>query len=224
MKISLDELRVKQAFSLGDLKIANIIVGTFEGGGGGNTEIVDTLIDRSITEISSDITVIGYYAFSNCDKLVNVNFPNVVTISGYGFQNCPLIKNASFPKVQGVNGYAFYNCTSLENVDFPSIRTVGNYAFRKCGALTKIDLQQTYNINVYAFYECSNLETIILRQTDKPCTLSGANALQKTKIADGTGYIYVPSALVESYKTATNWATYANQFRAIEDYPDICGG
>lgn len=37
------------------------------------------------------------------------------------------------------------------------------------------------------------------------------------------GYIYVPAALIDEYKTATNWATFADQFRAIEDYPDICG-
>ena len=39
-----------------------------------------------------------------------------------------------------------------------------------------------------------------------------------------TGYIYVPRALVNSYKAATNWSTFASQIRAIEDYPDITGG
>jgi hypothetical protein len=43
-------------------------------------------------------------------------------------------------------------------------------------------------------------------------------------IEDGTGYIYVPSALVETYKTASNWVTYAAQIRAIEDYPEITEG
>ena len=37
------------------------------------------------------------------------------------------------------------------------------------------------------------------------------------------GYIYVPKALLEDYKVATNWSVYADKFRAIEDYPDICG-
>lgn len=193
-------------------------------GGGDNTGIVDALIDRSITEISSDITVIGYHALDNCDKLVSASFPNVTTVSGYGFQNCSSLKNVFMPKVQGVNGYGFYGCTSLEIVDFPSIRSIGNYAFRKCAALTKIDLYQTYSINLYAFYECTNLEAIILRKADKPCTLAAVNVFQYTKIADGTGYIYVPANLVEQYKSATNWSTYANQIRAIEDYPEITGG
>lgn len=38
------------------------------------------------------------------------------------------------------------------------------------------------------------------------------------------GYIYVPRDLIETYKVSTNWVTYANQLRAIEDYPEICGG
>lgn len=36
------------------------------------------------------------------------------------------------------------------------------------------------------------------------------------------GYIYVPKALIEDYKTATNWSVFEDKFRAIEDYPEIC--
>ena len=55
-------------------------------------------------------------------------------------------------------------------------------------------------------------------RSDTVCTLNSTNAFT------GTPYIYVPSALVNSYKTATNWSSYAAQIRAIEDYPEICGG
>ena len=37
------------------------------------------------------------------------------------------------------------------------------------------------------------------------------------------GYIYVPRALLESYKTTTNWSYYADSFRAIEDYGGLEG-
>ena len=56
------------------------------------------------------------------------------------------------------------------------------------------------------------------------CKLASVNAFSDTPIANGTGFVYVPLSLIEDYKTATNWATYAAQFRAIEDYPEICGG
>ena len=78
-------------------------------------------------------------------------------------------------------------------------------------------------INTNAFLGASKFETLIIR-TDIVPTLSGTNAFSSTKIEKKTGYIYVPSALIEEYRTATNWSSFASQFRAIEDYPDICGG
>jgi hypothetical protein len=65
---------------------------------------------------------------------------------------------------------------------------------------------------------CSKFTTLILRNTTQIVTLNKTNAFADTPIASGTGYIYVPSALVDSYKAATNWSSYANQFRALEDY------
>jgi hypothetical protein len=67
------------------------------------------------------------------------------------------------------------------------------------------------------------LTTVILR-VNKVCTLANVSAFNNTPIKNGSGYVYVPSALVDSYKAASNWSTYAAQIRAIEDYPEICGG
>jgi hypothetical protein len=50
------------------------------------------------------------------------------------------------------------------------------------------------------------------------CPLWNKNSFDSSSIAKGTGYVYVPRSLVDSYKSATNWSTYANQFRALEDY------
>jgi hypothetical protein len=90
--------------------------------------------------------------------------------------------------------------------------------------VTKVELDVCSKIDTLAFYFCGKLETLILRKSDAICTLSATGAFTGTPIASGTGYIYVPLALVDTYKTATNWSTYAAQIRAIEDYPDICGG
>lgn len=191
---------------------------------GGTEDLIDALIDRSVTEISSDLAEIGLYAFCYCTQLAKIDFPYATKVNSYCFQYCSALTSANLPKVISIGGYGFMSCTSLSSIDIPSILSISNYAFRKCNALTKIDLYQTYNIGTFAFYECPNLDSVILRKTDKPCTLSSANAFQYTKIADGEGNIYVPSSLVENYKSATNWSTYAAQFRAIEDYPEICGG
>ena len=79
------------------------------------------------------------------------------------------------------------------------------------------------NIATSGFNECSALKTLIIR-TGSVCKLANINAFNSTPIAKGTGFIYVPSSLKAEYETATNWTTYAAQLRAIEDYPEICGG
>ena len=74
----------------------------------------------------------------------------------------------------------------------------------------------------YAFHYCSSLTTAILR-SETMCSLDDISVFADTPISKGTGYIYVPQALIESYQAHEKWSTYADQFRAIEDYPDICG-
>lgn len=98
---------------------------------------------------------------------------------------------------------------------------VGKCAFRKCVLLTTVDMPNITLIDENAFNECSTLTVLILRRTDSIVTLMNANALANTPIAGGTGYIYVPSALVDAYKADTEWSVYASQIRAIEDYPYI---
>lgn len=102
------------------------------------------------------------------------------------------------------------------------VTSIGNYAFFSCSKLTTADFSAATSIGGYAFYSCSKLTALILRSATM-ATLSNTNAFSSTPIASGTGYIYVPAALVDSYKAASNWSTYANQIRAIEDYPEICG-
>ena len=96
-------------------------------------------------------------------------------------------------------------------------------SFMGCSKLEKIDFDVLEEIKDADFYQCSALTTVIIR-TPSVCTMSGSGVFTSTPIESGTGYIYVPAALVDSYKAATNWSVYADQIRAIEDYPDICGG
>lgn len=82
------------------------------------------------------------------------------------------------------------------------------------------DLGVAKTIGVLAFSN-SGLTTLIIR-TNIMCTID-SSSLRDTPIADGTGYIYVPSALIDTYKADEIWATYTDRFRAIESYPDVCG-
>ena len=97
------------------------------------------------------------------------------------------------------------------------ISKIGLSAFYACNALTVVDVPEVASIADQAFCECSALEALILR-SNFIVTLESGSALQNSGIAKGTGFVYVPSALVAGYQAATNWSAYAAQIRALEDY------
>jgi hypothetical protein len=204
------------------------------------------LIDRSLAAeyVNDDVETIRPFAFASCSKLTTINFPATTTIEQHAFEDCLSLTTANFPAATNVGSYAFDGCSKLTTINFPAATDVGQYAFNECSALMSVDLPSatkvgnsafercsaltTANLPVAteignrAFISCSKLAALILRSgTVVPL---GQYTLNSTPIASGTGYIYVPSALVDSYKADSYWSTYAAQFRAIEDYPEICGG
>ena len=185
---------------------------------------IGELLDGSITEIDSDVASVGDYACRAKKSLVNVNLPNATKVGTYAFHTCTKMVSFSAPNLVTTGTYWLSESTSLSQIVLPKIKSLANASFSKCTSLKRADLRRAISIGTSAFNGCTKLETLILRNDEEQCGLMGTNALTGTKIASGTGYIYVPAALVEAYKAATNWATYAAQFRAIEDFPEIVGG
>jgi hypothetical protein len=116
-----------------------------------------------------------------------------------------------------IGAYALSNCSNLTSANFPSVTALSMNVFLRCSNLRCVDLASvlvTFGNGVFS--NCTNLEALILRGN----RVSAVNysSLGGSAIEAGTGYIYVPRDLVESYKTASYWSTYANQFRALEDY------
>ena len=126
-------------------------------------------------------------------------------------------------RVTTVGAYAFQNCSGLTSVSFPNVTSIGDYAFNAAHNLAKADLPKVTSIGQHGFSAANALEMLILRNTETVCTL-GADGLYYTKIHSGQGYVYVPAALVDSYKETACWKYEVDQIRAIEDYPEITGG
>ena len=114
--------------------------------------------------------------------------------------------------IETIGGYAFYQCSSLLSVDLPSATSIGYNAFYYCEKLTTVDLPMATSIGAYVCSSCPTLKALIIR-TGQVCSLDSG-------LGYGTDscYIYVPRALINDYKAATNWAQYADKFRALEDY------
>lgn len=117
-----------------------------------------------------------------------------------------------------VGSYAFYADRLLTSVSLPAATSIGSQAFQNCTSLTTADFSAVTSIGTSAFRGCTSLTSLTLSNT-KVATLTNTNALQNTPIADGTGYVYVPDHLVDQYKTATNWVTYADQIMPISQKP-----
>lgn len=142
------------------------------------------------------------------------------------------VKKASFPSATTVSQAGFRNCAQLTDVHLPLVTSFGQYAFTGCGSLVTLDLPSaTQIVNGSNFSNCYNLKTVILRSEtlcDLRSTVSGVfsncyHFLGKTNSTYNPsgakdGYVYVPRALIEDYKAATNWTTLSTQFRALEDY------
>ena len=192
------------------------------------------------------VDTIGSYAFYRADKLTSVSFPEVTSIGNNAFNVATKIASINFPVATSLGNEAFRDCQSLKTVDLPMVSNVGHRAFLACyglieatlpmvvatapqlfygcNSLKRVEFHVLTAIDKLTFYNCSSLETLILRNVEVVSTLSSDNPFSNTPIIKGTGYVYVPRVLVDSYKAATNWSNYADQIRAIEDYPDICGG
>jgi hypothetical protein len=173
------------------------------------------------------LTSIGNYAFYNCTALTELNFPLLTSIPANGFRQCTAATSVNLPEATGQAGNnAFQKCTSLVSVNIPKITKFVNYTFNGCTELEKLELSENFTSfgGGAALSGCSKLITLILRRPDAIVALGNKNNFDGTPIASGTGFIYVPKSLEDSYKTATNWVTYAAQIRAIEDYPEITGG
>ena len=155
--------------------------------------------DFTVTELTFPEVIEVGDCFWWGKNLTTVNLPKCTIATSQPFKQCHAIKNITLPALTTAYGIASH-CSVLEVIDLPALETITRSLATNCSALSAVILR---NSNVV--------------------TASYATIFSDTGINTGTGYIYVPAALIEDYKIAKNWSTYASQFRAIEDYPDICG-
>lgn len=183
-------------------ELQEVLKGKASGGGGDNGEEIAVFLMNTLKTLDNSIaTSLRTRACQGATALTYVNLPSVTSLGSY----------------------AFYQATGLETVKLPKLTTVSTQAFYGCTKLTHADCGMLGNLPAQTFNACSALTELILRKSNSICTLSNVNAINNTAIGKGTGYVYVPSALVDSYKGNANWSAFAEQIRAIEDYPDICG-
>ena len=166
--------------------------------------------------LGNGITGLGIYAFSNCYSLTQITLPSGVTsIGGNAFGSCYSLTQITLPiGVTNLGDYAFNACSSLAQITLPSgITSISNHAFQYCSSLAQITLLSSVtSIGVQAFSYCYSSAFYDFTACTAVPTLSNKNAFSGIP-ADCE--IRVPAALLDEWKAATNWATYANQIVGV---------
>lgn len=185
------------------------------------------------TATFTNVSNVGSQAFSNCSELTQVSLPNATVIGNSCFQSSSRLSTVNLTNVNTLADYAFLYCSSLTSINLPRVEVLKLGIFQGCTKLAKADLGSCKEFYQWSqFHNCEHLTSLILR-SNTVCSSSSSlvnsdyGVLSNTPITNtslGQGYVYVPRALVNEYKEATNWAVIADRFRAIEDYPEITGG
>ena len=146
----------------------------------------------SIT-IPDSVTNIGNSIFNSCYSLASITIPNGITSVGdSAFHNCRSLASITIPNGITSVGYSiFNNCYSLASITIPNgITSVGDSAFKNCRGVV-----------FYDFTACTTVPTLA-----STTAFTGIPADCK---------IRVPAALVNAWKAATNWATYADHIVGV---------
>ena len=162
-------------------------------------------------EIGDGVTSIEIYAFYGCSALAFITIPDSVTSIGNGaFYDCSALASITIPdSVTSIKSYAFYGCSALASITIPdSVTSIGNGAFYDCSALASITIPDSVtSIGTNVFYDCKGIAFYDFTLHTTVPTLASTNAFTGIP-ADCQ--IRVPAALVDAWKAATNWSTYAD--------------
>lgn len=184
-------------------------------------------IARKIKEIATnEISYLPEYSLYNGGSLEKVKMDNLVTMQGHNFGLCTNLRYVKLDNLTSIGNISFNN-SALRNLILPNLRNASdmsmnfgfNYNMQNL-VIPKFSSILSSNTTIYAFLidwagelstssKFSNLKILINR-------CSNIITLSSTARINTIEEIYVPQDLIESYKVATNWATYADKFKPLE--------
>ena len=167
--------------------------------------------------------------FAGCTSLVFLDAPKWPRLSdGHNNGNTNL-EWFKLPLAKYVGASGFKDCKKLQYAVLPCAYILYTSAFQNCTSLEAFDgggeATETSSVGFQrqtAFSGCTKLNTIVIRRADVIWALTNINVFTNTPFASGGsgGTLYVPSSLISSYQSATNWSTILgytnNQIKSIE--------
>lgn len=225
LKYVADKIRAKggttdeMAFPLG---YGDAVDAIQSGGGSSGENKLAKVVDRTATEITAKdlegCTQISAYAFQQYSTLKSIEIPNSVTsIGSYAFSYCTGLTSVIIPdSVTSISNAAFMVCSELTSrIAIPNkITSIKDQTFAGCARLKSITIPNSVtNIGSSAFYGCTSMQYYDFTACTSVPTLANATVFSGIP---STCEIRVPMALVDEWKAATNWSTYASQIVGVD--------
>ena len=168
---------------------------------------------------------IGNYAFRYCYGLTGeVTLPSTVTSIGqYSFASCKnMTKFTATGAITTLGTYTFVGASAdhkmtVTEIHMPNLGTGialnlnfgSTTAANACQQLKVVDIGKAKSIAANTFANCYKLDTLIMRRTSVT-TCANVSAFLNTPLrgySSRTANIYVPQALIDTYKAASVWTT-----------------
>jgi hypothetical protein len=135
-------------------------------------------------------------------KRINSNVDGEIILTG-----CRSIGSRAFE-----NGIATTLITKVVALDLAYVNNsyqgdISPYAFNNQTGLQSIEVDYCRRFDSRCFSNCTGLQDIIIRRTDNVVILYNVNCFENVT---GPVTIHVPSSLISSYQTASNWSTLYN--------------
>ena len=198
----------------------------------GNTKI--TSFDELVH--FTGLISIADYAFQSCTALASISFPeSLATIGQQAFRNCTVLSAINFPtRMEEIKMHAFWGCTSLKTLRLPDGITTANCGYQS--GIEELYIPDSVE-TVAQFTECTNLRKVDIGTGVKSFLQNAFNAdlaieifiIRANAIPSYAGWtlpdafsgmIYVPDALMESYKTTAGWRNFSTRYKPLSEYTE----
>lgn len=182
------------------------------------TTYSNTVTGASDTDLSSAVATLAAGYGGGDDTLTKI----MLSLGERAFKQLALPEKIIFPSVTNIETEALNRATGCKILVLPAVTTMGNYVVADSSSFEVIDFgPDTPSFGIWHFSNDTNLSTLIIRKSSVVAA-TNLNVFNNTPFASGGtgGTLYVPSAVISSYQSATNWSTilgYANNsIQAIE--------
>lgn len=228
-ELVLPNAKIVDQYAFDGAKIKSLQLPNIESYTSGNVYI-STWGDKDFIEeiiLSDKITKLNDYIFYKHTKLsrIGVRWEGVTVVGKSAFSDCAAFSaSIVIPNVISL-GDSCFESSSIISIVATSVTTIGAYSFRYCDKLRYAVLSDVItSIGNYAFRGCEVMQALVIPATTPPTLgtnvfMSPNNCLIYVPDPDGTG------AIVQKYKTATNWSAYASRIFPISqleiDNPEL---